>query len=120
MYVTNALTSFTKAGPSRVAGLLSSARRLYGGKPGMVHSLVKQLDASLAGISAKKKEEVMRIANKIDQTLSDNMPFVLDQYREAIETMTSHAKAELDAAVVHTATKLGLKSLKALSEKEPS
>jgi hypothetical protein len=82
-----------------------------------IGELVVNVEATLdeAKVSAKRKEAIMGALRRLHMKLNSSMPFVLTQYREAIETMQAHAKAEMDATVTHMITKLGLKSLEQLT-----
>ena len=87
-----------------------------------VSDMVRKLDIELkfvlaeTSLSKAKKERLTGIVDKLRQTLDDNMPFVLDQYQEAVEKVTANAKAEVDSFMTHAITNLGLESLKQLSE----
>jgi ElaB/YqjD/DUF883 family membrane-anchored ribosome-binding protein len=80
-----------------------------------INQLVKDVDEALTGVSGVKREKILGALKRIQQQLHSNMPFVLTQYREAIETMQAHAKAEMDAVLLHAITRLGLKSLAQLT-----
>ena len=47
------------------------------------------------------------------------MPFALDQFNEAVERVTSAAKAEVDAFVMDAITRTGLKQLKQMGSDDP-
>jgi hypothetical protein len=84
----------------------------------LTKSLRKELDTTLAttNLSQSKKKALTDIVQRIDMELVSNMPFVLDQYREAVEKVTQNAKAEVDAFVGHTVTQLGFKSMEELAK----
>lgn len=82
-----------------------------------IKTLIDNVEALLdeARVPAKRKETILASLRRLDMKLTSSMPFVLTQYREAIETMQSHAKIEMDSFVTHAITKLGLKSLNQLT-----
>lgn len=84
----------------------------------LTKKLRTELDAILAetNLSQKKKERLTDIADRIEMELAANMPFVLDQYREATEKVTACAKAEVESFIMHAVTKLGIKSLKDMAD----
>ncbi len=82
-----------------------------------VNDLVKKLQSDLeevlasTGLSKAKKDVLTSTMNRIRQQVTSNMPFVLDQYHEAVDKVTASAKAEVEAYITHAVTSLGLKSL---------
>lgn len=74
---------------------------------------------SIVGASKLTKAEKNRlteIANRLQMTLESNMPFVIDQYVEAVDKVTMSAKAEVDAFMTGAATRLGFKTLQDLAK----
>ncbi len=73
----------------------------------------KELQSILGGSKLTKAERarLLEISTKLQMTLSSSMPFVIDQYQEAIDKVTMSAKAEVDAFMTHAALKIGMKSL---------
>ncbi len=62
------------------------------------------------------KASLIDIAANLQMTLESNMPFVIDQYVEAVDKVTASAKAEVDAFVVGAATRLGFKTLQDIAK----
>lgn len=85
-------------------------------------ALTKQLRAELTEVLAEtnlskaKQERLTKIADRIVQDISSNMPFALDQYKEAADKVTSSAKAEIDSFLTHVTHQLGIKSLQDIAK----
>ncbi len=73
----------------------------------------KEVEAIVGSSKLTKAEKarLTEIASKLQMTLESNMPFVVDQYVEAMDKVTASAKAEVDAFMTGAATRLGFKSL---------
>lgn len=85
---------------------------------GLVNQLKAEAQATLdeSGLGKARKEKVMELIYRIQREVSANMPFVLDQYTEAVDKVTASVKAEVDSFVTHVTTQLGIESLKKLNE----
>lgn len=62
-------------------------------------------------ITRKAADALLERANRMEMTVSSNMPFVIDQYVEAVDKVTATGKAEVESFMMHAVTKMGLKSL---------
>lgn len=62
-------------------------------------------------LTKAEKATLIGIATKLQMTLESSMPFVIDQYAEAMDKVTASGKAEVDAFITHAAHKLGMQSL---------
>ncbi len=78
---------------------------------------LKTSEAKLEAILAKKtftkddKEAIRSILSTARQSITENMPFLIDSFREAtVKTVTS-AKAEIDAFLTHNTLLAGMKEL---------
>lgn len=62
-------------------------------------------------LSMTARKEVVRLFDKVLMETEANMPFALRSFQEAVEKTSQHAKAELDAVVLHAITAKGLEAL---------
>lgn len=76
-----------------------------------------EIDAILAASSAKKtdKEKIRTAIWTWERHVRDSAPFMLKQFREAIESHSAKAKTEIESFVVSVVHKLGMKSVKDLA-----
>ena len=63
-------------------------------------------------INKGDRKVIYGMVTRILQEVKSNRPFALDQFNEAAERVTTAAKAEVEAFVMNTITKTGLKQLK--------
>jgi len=66
-------------------------------------------------LMAEQKRYILGLANKIIQEVTSNIPFIIDQFAEATERITTSAKAEVDSFVTNVIMQTGLKQLQAIS-----
>lgn len=90
-----------------VAGIVETADKLAA-------NLDKALTES--GLSKAKQQGLRSAIAKLRQDLTANMPFILDQYKEAIDKTTSVAKIEVEAFITYKAHELGFKTLQDLAK----
>lgn len=83
-----------------------------------IELLKTEAEAVLAesGLGKGKRERVMGLIAKIQMELKSNLPFVVDQYKEAVDKVTAGAKSEIDSFMTHITTQLGVKSLQDITE----
>ena len=62
-------------------------------------------------LSAKAKEEIRVALDVIEQQLTSNVPFVVEQFQEATTRVTTAAKAEVEAFVTHAVRAAGLQAI---------
>ena len=76
--------------------------------------LERQLAAALANskLSKATQKELTDLAHRITATLTSSLPFIADQYGEALEQMKAKAAAEIDAMVMGVVTRAGLDAIK--------
>lgn len=85
---------------------------------------VKKLETEMKEILEKStlskanKKVLLGIVSQIRIAIDSNIPFILKQYREALDKMTSGAKAEVDAFVTNALTQLGMEKLGELKKLE--
>lgn len=75
------------------------------------------IDAILVASSAKKtdKEKIRGAVWAWERHVRESAPFMLKQFREAIESHSAKAKTEIESFVVSVVHKLGMKSVKELA-----
>ncbi len=80
--------------------------------------LAADLDKTLAesGLSKAKQQSLRDSINKLRRDLTANMPFVLDQYKEALDKTASSAKIEVETFITHKAQELGFQTLTQLAQ----
>lgn len=78
-----------------------------------VSEQVSQLLESIAAlpISKKAKEELQSKVGRIQTELHSNLPFIVDQMEEAVETLSSQATTEVAAYISRNLEQLGLTHL---------
>jgi len=94
-----------------------------------IHGDIKQHTASIrrdlddlrtriveCGLGKGKREELLSDLDRVRRNVGANMPYILDQYTEAVEKVTASAKAEVESFVTHAVTQLGLDSLEQLTK----
>lgn len=83
-------------------------------------NLLSNLTATLADSSVpkKKKEDLVRQTEHVQMQLRENMPFLVDQYQQALDKQKTAHLAEVDAAITGMIHSLGVKSLGQLLEAE--
>src|SRR6185295_2452107 len=59
----------------------------------------------------KTKQQIRVALDVITHQLSDNVPFVVDQFNAATDRITSAAKAEVEAFTLHAVTSAGIAAL---------
>jgi len=69
--------------------------------------------------TAEERKQAHALLTKIIQDVGQNIPFMLSQFQEATEKITTAAKAEVDAFVTHAAMNLGVKALREQSAATP-
>ena len=71
------------------------------------------LDSALEKVplANKAKELLKREYEQVTQVVRSDMPFVMDQFHEAADKIILHAKAEVDAFVLHATLEAGQKAL---------
>ena len=76
-----------------------------------------EVDMLLAKPSITKadKEKIRGAVWAWERHVRDNAPFMLKQFREAIESHSAKAKTEIESFVLAVVQKLGLKSVKELA-----
>ncbi len=81
-------------------------------------TLQEQVTAVLESKTPNKaqREALLNEVHRIKTELSSNMPFILEQFIEKVEKVTSHAKAEVEAHHSAIIQNLGMQALK---EKNP-
>jgi hypothetical protein len=62
-------------------------------------------------LSAKAREEIRIALDVIEQQLTSNVPFVMDQFQEATTRVATAAKAEVEAFVSHAVRTAGLAAI---------
>lgn len=78
---------------------------------------VKKDHEKLASILEKKtlskedRKEIQKMFDKVDRTLTDHMPFLVDSFDEATDKLTQHAKTEFDSFVSNSLFAEGIRSL---------
>ena len=73
------------------------------------------LEEILSGTKKMTKENLKNIKGLLEHSrmeMGTNMDFVVDQAHEAVEKIVDTGKAEIEAFIGHTATRLGMESLK--------
>lgn len=84
---------------------------------GFAGELRGKVDAIRAKLEAKgtikvaTRKEIAQLLDRIMMEVSSNMPFLLRCYQEAVEKVSTQAKAELDAMVSKVITDKGLEAL---------
>jgi hypothetical protein len=66
---------------------------------------------SKGGIGVGARKRVVELLDLIHREIESNFPFQLRSFQEAVEKVSVHAKAELDAMVTHVVTSKGLEAL---------
>lgn len=74
-------------------------------------ALAGEVDAVLAKVPKKVREDVQGKLRSFITEVSSNMPFMVDQFQEATEKVIAHAKAEVDAFITHNVVAEGLRSI---------
>lgn len=65
-------------------------------------------------IKAGDRKDLLETLRRIRQDIESNLPFMVKQFEEATEKITTAAKAEVDAFVTTAATRLGIERLREL------
>lgn len=71
----------------------------------------KKIEELTSKLSAKARDEIRIALNVIEDQLSSNVPFVVQQFQEATTKITSAAKAEVDAFVTGVVRTAGLEAI---------
>ncbi len=81
-------------------------------------TLETELVSALAesGMSKVRQKRIMDVITRVRMNLDSNMPFVLEQYQEALDKTRAAAKADVDAFLLHVLNKLGVQSLQQLTD----
>jgi hypothetical protein len=74
---------------------------------------IEALDTAIAALplSAKRREELRAQASRARRALTSSVPFVAQSFAEHVETVTEHARIEINAHVQATLARAGLASL---------
>lgn len=71
----------------------------------------KDIEALTEKLPAKTKQQIKVALDVITHQLSDNVPFVVDQFNAATDRITSAAKAEVESFTLHAVTSAGIAAL---------
>ena len=74
-------------------------------------SRVQELMKSGKPLSKAQREEVYWLVEKLHQDLNSNIPFIHDQFNEAMDKTVAEAKSEVDAFITHAVVSTGLAAL---------
>jgi len=84
-----------------------------------IHDYRDEIEELLSGrVSAVDKVKIKKMLHRIFQEVESNQPFYLDQFRRAAERTVTSIKAEADAFISGTLTRLGLRRLEELKALE--
>lgn len=75
------------------------------------HKYRAKIEELTSKLSAKAKEEIRIALDVMEQQLTSNIPFVVEQFQEATTKITTAAKAEVDAFVSHVVRAAGLEAI---------
>lgn len=89
-----------------------SFRERVTGVAATVRPFLDKIEALAAKLPIKARDEVRMQASLVIQEIEKNVPFYLEQFREATERVTTAAKAEIEAFATHAVTVAGLDALK--------
>jgi hypothetical protein len=80
-------------------------------------ALLKSANETLARptLRASDRKDLIEQLRMIVQGVKSNLPFMLAQFEEATDKITTTAKAEVDAFVTHAATRLGIERLREMA-----
>jgi hypothetical protein len=70
-------------------------------------------------IGKTKLREILKKIHYAGCAVDSGIPFVQDQFEEAMETVVRHASAEIEATVTNTAIRLGLDRMRQVAEGAP-
>jgi len=87
---------------------------------GKLQAELKQVLAETPNLSGAKKERLVRIVARIQQQLTSNMPFTLDQYHRAVDKTAKAAKAEVDSFITQAAITHGIPALSQMLQPLPA
>lgn len=76
-----------------------------------VRTYRKKIEELTNKLSQKAKDEIRIALDVIEDQLSSNVPFVVEQFQAATSKITSAAKAEVDAFVSHVVRSAGLEAI---------
>ncbi len=84
--------------------------------------LLKELQAAISEAKLPKgvQNRLLELARQAAARLDNSLPFVLDQYAEALDTMKARAATEVDAMLTGAIHRAGLDALKLSDATQPS
>lgn len=75
------------------------------------HEYRKRIEELTGKLSQKARDEIRIALDVIEQQLTSNVPFVVQQFQEATSRVTTAAKAEVEAFVTHAVRAAGLAAI---------
>lgn len=106
--------------PVEVERVRDSFKEKMQGLTAQLQSLTDKAEALLKKApTAEERKEAAGLLRRIIQEVSQNAPFMLSQFQEASEKISTAAKAEVDAFLTHAAVQLGVKALREQAAARP-